>query len=516
MRVGGPRLRRARVPDERVELLEEPPGLRVQPVRCHDDDPDELVPAPARLEIRKPLPTEAEHGVGLRPRRDPHPRRAVERRDLDVPAQRRLRERDRPVQHDVPPVPLELRVRPRPDDDIEVPRRRPGIPRVPLPGDPELESVRRPRRDLHVERRGRLDAARPAARRARGLGELSPPLALRARRDADELGEPAALAPAHLPLAVALGAREDPPVLRAGALALLARGGPGDPDFLTRPVDEPLEADVDLDLEVLPATGAPPPAAAPEDVLEQAPAERGAAEERLEEVLPKEVPDVPRMGEPGPVEVLPAPDLLLQPLAAVRVVDLPLPLVREDLVRLGEFLEALLGDLLVTLRHVGMVFLREPAVRLLDVVPARGPGNPEDVVVVPLAHGVLRFSRHALCVPTCRRPRSRRPRPWGRWCPRNSRSRPRRSLPRYRRRAAGPRPGTAGKSPRRPSGPPRSARRSPAAGSAGRSRRAPSEGPRRAPGRTSSSPRKSCLPSPGASSPWRRSARPPGSGSRRD
>ena len=76
-------------------------------------------------------------------------------------------------------------------------------------------------------------------------------------------------------------------------------------------MDEPLEADVDLDLEVLPATGAPPPAAAPEDVLEQAPAERGAAEERLEEVLPKEVPDVPRMGEPGPVEVLPAPDLLL-------------------------------------------------------------------------------------------------------------------------------------------------------------------------------------------------------------
>src|SRR5205807_2337295 len=91
----------------------------------------------------------------------------------------------------------------------------------------------------------------------------------------------------------------------------------------------------------------------------------------------------------GPVEVLPAPDLLLQALAAVRVVDLPLPLVREDLVRLGKLLETLLGDLLVALRHVGVILLREAAVRLLDLVRARGPRDPEDVVVVPPAHGVL-------------------------------------------------------------------------------------------------------------------------------
>src|SRR5207249_3882412 len=75
----------------------------------------------------------------------------------------------------------------------------------------QLEPVRRPGGDLHVERRRRLEPALAPAGRARGLGPLPPARALRARRDADALGEAARLAPAHLAPAVARRARPPGP-----------------------------------------------------------------------------------------------------------------------------------------------------------------------------------------------------------------------------------------------------------------------------------------------------------------
>src|SRR5439155_24769954 len=126
---------------------------------------------------------------------------------------------------------------PGPDDDVQVPRRAPGVAGVPLPRQPELEAVRGAGGDLHMEGGGRLHPARPAARRARRLREPAPPLALRARRDADELGEAAALAPGHLPLAVALGARDELAVPRPRPAACVARGRPGETDLLAGAVD---------------------------------------------------------------------------------------------------------------------------------------------------------------------------------------------------------------------------------------------------------------------------------------
>src|SRR5437867_2215153 len=334
--------------------------------------------------------------MGLGPRREAETGAPVEGGDLDVGPEDGPGHRDRPVHEDVAAVPLERRVLEGADEDGAMAGWSARVARLALPGQAEQEAVRCPGGDLDVEGRRRLDAALPTTRRARALRPLPTAPALRARGDADELGEPPGLAPAHLALAVARRARHEPPALRPRPPARLAGRGAGDLQLLSRPPVQLVERDADRDLEVASPPRAPPGGTPAEEIREEAPAEGGAAEEGLEEVLAEQVPDVAAMGEAGPVEVLPAPDLLLQPLAAVRVVDLPLLVVREDLVRLGELLEPLLRDLLVALRHVRVVFLREAAVRPLDLVRARGSGDPEDVVVVPLSHGGFRFPPRGL------------------------------------------------------------------------------------------------------------------------
>src|SRR6185312_1349478 len=69
---------------------------------------------------------------------------------------------------------------------------------------------------------------------------------------------------------------------------------------------------------------------------------------------------------------------------AEAVVGGALFLVAQRLVGLGDFLELLLG--VRFLRDVGVVLARELAVRLLDVVFARGALDAEDLVVILVLH----------------------------------------------------------------------------------------------------------------------------------
>ena len=78
------------------------------------------------------------------------------------------------------------------------------------------------------------------------------------------------------------------------------------------------------------------------------------------------------------------PEFLARAVRAELVVGGALLGVLERLVRLGHFLELLLGVLL--LGHVGMVLAGEPAVRGLDVVRAASRVDPEDPVVVLVFH----------------------------------------------------------------------------------------------------------------------------------
>ncbi len=91
-------------------------------------------------------------------------------------------------------------------------------------------------------------------------------------------------------------------------------------------------------------------------------------------VAAEDVPDVPGVGEVVPVErtVL---ELGIDASVAILIVELSLFLIDQHLVRLGHFLEALLGDLAVLLGDVGVVLHCQFAIRLLDVLDARILGN---------------------------------------------------------------------------------------------------------------------------------------------
>ena len=69
----------------------------------------------------------------------------------------------------------------------------------------------------------------------------------------------------------------------------------------------------------------------------------------------------------------------------VAVVDLARLRLRQDLVGLGHLAEAVVG--VGSVGDVGVQLARESPERLLDVALGRVPGQPEDLVVVPLGRG---------------------------------------------------------------------------------------------------------------------------------
>src|SRR5207247_7694157 len=116
--------------------------------------------------------------------------------------------------------------------------------------------------------------------------------------------------------AVARRAGDEPFALRSGPAAGRTRHRIVDRDLSASPSSDLREAQLELHARIAarrrPAT---PTHRAPtaEELLEQGPAEAPAApEERLEQVSAEDVLDIPRVGEPGPVETFAAPDLLFQ------------------------------------------------------------------------------------------------------------------------------------------------------------------------------------------------------------
>src|SRR5207245_8229718 len=337
------------------ELLEETTLLRRQPTRRLHDHADQLVSPTRFLERREALAAKPEDRAALDPRGDPQATRAVKGWDLDFRAQGCLGEGNRQFEQDVVAFAGEAFVRADLHRHVEVTGRRPRISRETAAGDPKLDAVRDAGRDLNRDRPRLRDPSFPVAARTRSLGPLAAPVALRARRDRDELTVAPTLGGAHLAPAVARRTGHDALPLGPRPAARRAGHRVMDRDLLPSASSDLFEVQLDLDARVLAGRRAATPGDRPtaEELLEQRPAESPAlTEERLEQVPAEDVLDIPGVCKPGPVEAFAAPDLLLETVRAELVVDPTLLVVREDLVRLGALLELLFRALRVVFVQV--------------------------------------------------------------------------------------------------------------------------------------------------------------------
>src|SRR5256714_8928940 len=140
-----------------VQLLVERLLVLRERARDHDVEVHELVAAPGRAEMRHALATQANGlamlcaggDVDLRPL-------ALDRRHVELVAERGLRRGDAKHVHEVVALALEARMVLEPDEDVEVARGAAAHPGFALAGDPELLPVVDARRD------GEGDVALPA------------------------------------------------------------------------------------------------------------------------------------------------------------------------------------------------------------------------------------------------------------------------------------------------------------------------------------------------------------------
>src|SRR6266480_3158705 len=151
-----------------------------------------------------------------------------------------------------------------------------------------------------------------------------------------------------------------------------------------------LQADVDIDRVVLAAERHVPRAA------KAATAAATECAERLEQVGQVDAAEVlAGVAAEALVPIGRRTEVLPGAVRAEAVEGGALFLVPERLVRLGHFLELLLGVRL--LRDVGVVLAREPAVGLLDVLVARAALDAQELVIVLVLHP-LNIEREALAV----------------------------------------------------------------------------------------------------------------------
>src|SRR5690349_9868202 len=111
------------LPRDAGEFLEQLALARGQLPRRLDEHADDLVAATVAVHVRDAAALQPERLARLRPGRDLHLRRALERRHVDLRAERRLREADRHVADDVRPLADEERVLADVEHDVEVARR---------------------------------------------------------------------------------------------------------------------------------------------------------------------------------------------------------------------------------------------------------------------------------------------------------------------------------------------------------------------------------------------------------
>src|SRR4051794_24245324 len=313
------------------ELLEQLALLLRQLLGDHDlHDRVEVAGAAARIGVA--LAAQAQPPAARRARRDLHAALAVERLDLDLGAERRLPGRHRQVDVEVAALPPKARVPADAHAQEEVARGAAADARPALAGEPDALAVADAARDVDLE-------VAPVAER-----EAPPPAARGLLERELELG-----------LLVAAAHRE--PVEAAAAPAAAAPSAAAE-QALEEVVDV---AVAELDADVVEA-------AAPVEALVPAAARRTAG------------------GSPGALRLLRG-----APVLAEAVVLGALLGVAEDVVGLGDLLEAVLGARLLV--DVRVVLAGEPPVGPADLVLARPVGGAERLVVVPRAD-----CRHQLAV----------------------------------------------------------------------------------------------------------------------
>src|ERR671931_61973 len=353
-----------------LQLFEQLALPLLQLLRNDDVYAREQVAASTALELRSALPFDPQQGSVLRAGLDLQRDRSVGRWDLDGRAERGLREEDRYVDDEVVAPPLvELR-RLDPGDDVEVTGLPARVPRLALALEPDAGPVFDAGRDLdRVALRPAL-APGAAATRTRILDHGAVAVTPRARLREGE--EALALRDDTAPLALGADLRRRPR-LRAGAVALGARGLERDRNLRLDAPERVLEREADLHLDVAPALAARLRAAG------AAP----TAEEPAEEVA--------EIAEVVDVEVAEVDVRALEAAAAVRgaepVVLLPLLGIREQVVRTLHLLEPLLRAGIPRV-PVRVVLARELAVGLLDLVGRGAFGDAEGLV------RALRRGRH--------------------------------------------------------------------------------------------------------------------------
>src|SRR5690606_30564576 len=329
-------------------------------------DGDQQITAGAVLADRALAPRPHGAAVGRARRQLQRDRRASQGRDSDHAAERRLRGGDGHGDGEVVALAAEHRVGADVHDDVQVARRTAALARGALAAQPDALPVADARGNAHLHGPRGLGPAAALADVAGVLRDQPAALAVRARVGQ---GEAAPAAPRDLPGTDTGRAHARCAVLVAGAGTGLAGLLRGHAQRDRRALDRLGEAEGDLGLDVLPAPrlGARGARAAP---VEQ------AAEDVTEAAAEAAGPGLAALGAPeevAQVEVEGAaarPGAGTEPAAAEQraglVVLLALLGVTEDVVRLGDLLEALLR-LGVALVGVRVELAGELPVRLLDL-----------------------------------------------------------------------------------------------------------------------------------------------------
>src|SRR5581483_9366947 len=328
--------------------LQQPPLLVREVGRRHDVQAHLQVAAARGAQVGNPLAAQAHRPAALRAGGDTEPRRLVERGDLDLGAERRLRDVDRQVEEQVVALAAEIAVLLHVDIDVQVARRAAGAARLALAGQPDLRAVVNARGHRHPQApRGRHPPAAAAGVAGRGH-DAALALAAVTQADVHELAEDRLRGAAQLAGAAAartggrVGAR-----LQAAAATGLARLVARDLQLLLAAEDRLLEGQRQLVPQVGAALGARAPVARG----------RAGAEERLEDVLETEAAKSAEAARPK---------RRLGAHVAKAVIHCPLVAVAQHLVGLGDLLEALRrAGLLVAIR---MVFQRLLAVGAADLL----------------------------------------------------------------------------------------------------------------------------------------------------
>src|SRR5947209_11228541 len=187
-----------------LELLEEPPLLVGQPARHAYVHEDPLVTPPESLEHRHAAPAQDADLPGLRPRLELQRDIALECRNRDLGAQRRLRHRQVDGGEDVVSFANEPLVGHDPNEHEEVSGSAAQRAGVTFAAEPDPLPVVDPRRDLDAERTLLDDASAARAAIARSLHDGARTAAARARLRPHELAERASRDVLEIAAALAL------------------------------------------------------------------------------------------------------------------------------------------------------------------------------------------------------------------------------------------------------------------------------------------------------------------------